>query len=207
MRLRFLPAALLAGLGFALAACNQSPTVGPVVHAELVSPYRLDSGDQLRIIVYGQADLTNTYVVDQAGAITVPLIGSVPARGQTTADMQAAIAARLRNGYVRDPNVSVEVDRYRPFFAMGEVASAGQYSYVPGMTVQQAIAVAGGFGPRADKSSVQVTRSIDGHVETAPLGLSEPVAPGDTLVCPRPRVLDRDHSLNGGRTDCRPAGQ
>jgi polysaccharide export outer membrane protein len=181
MRLRSLLSLLLAILVLALAACANGPDVGPAIHAELVSPYRLDSGDQLRIIVYGQADLTNSYVVDQAGTITVPLIGSLEARGQTTADMQAAIAARLRQGFVRDPNVSVEVDHYRPFFAMGEVATAGQYSYVPGMTVQQAIAVAGGFSPRADKSSVQVTRSIDGRVETATLGLSDPVAPGDTL--------------------------
>jgi polysaccharide export outer membrane protein len=112
----------------------------------------------------------------------------VPARGQTTGEIQTAIATRLRQGYVRDPNVSVEVDRYRPFFAMGAVAVAGQYSYVPGMTVQQAIAVAGGFTPRAEKYGVQVTRSIDGAVATATLSLSDPVAPGDTLYV-RERLL------------------
>jgi len=181
MRFRSLSSAFLAVLALALAGCANGPDVGPAIHTELVSPYRLDSGDQLRVIVYGQADLSNSYVVDQAGTITVPLIGSLQARGQTTAEMQDAIATRLRQGYVRDPNVSVEVDRYRPFFAMGEVATAGQYSYVPGMTVQQAIAVAGGFTARADKNAVQVTRSIDGRVETATLGLSDPVAPGDTL--------------------------
>src|SRR5690606_26562660 len=95
--------------------------------------------------------LTNSYVVDQSGVISMPLIGTVPARGRTTAEVEAAVAAKLRNGYLRSPDVSVEVDRYRPFFAMGEVGAAGQYAYVPGMTVQQAIAVAGGFTPRADK--------------------------------------------------------
>lgn len=168
--------------------CANQPVVGPAIHAELVSPYRLDSGDRLRVIVFGQPDLTNSYLVDQAGSVTIPLIGPVPARGQTTNEIQLAIAGKLRQGYVRDPDVSVEVDRYRPFFAMGEVAAAGQYSYVPGMTVQQAIAVAGGFTPRADKYSVEVTRSVDGIVETATLGLSEPVAPGDTLYV-RERIL------------------
>jgi polysaccharide biosynthesis/export protein len=186
MRISILPLAslVLAALG----GCAGPPVVGPAVHAELVSPYRLDSGDRLRLIVFGQPDLTNTYVVDQGGGITVPLIGAVPARGRTTNEIQLAIAGKLRQGYVRDPNVTVEVDRYRPFFAMGEVAAAGQYSYVPGMTVQQAIAVAGGFGPRADKFGVQVTRSIDGVVQTAVLGLADPVAPGDTLYV-RERLL------------------
>jgi polysaccharide export outer membrane protein len=172
----------------ALAGCNNLAPVGPALHAELVSPYRLDSGDRLRIIVFGQADLTNSYVVDQGGMIAVPLIGPVPARGRTTSEIQFAVASKLRQGFVRSPDVSVEVDRYRPFFAMGEVAAAGQYSYVPGMTVQQAIAVAGGFAPRADKRAVQVTRSIDGQVATALLSLSDPVAPGDTLYV-RERLL------------------
>jgi polysaccharide export outer membrane protein len=186
--MRLFPASsALLGL-LVLGGCASEPQVGPALHAELVSPYRLDSGDRLRVIVFGQPDLTNSYVVDQSGAITVPLIGQVPARGQTTGEIQLAIATRLRQGYVRDPNVSVEVDRYRPFFAMGEVAAAGQYSYVPGMTVQQAIAVAGGFTPRADKAGVQVTRSIDGRIETARLSLSDPVAPGDTLYV-RERLL------------------
>lgn len=186
MRLPLFPIALL--FLAALAGCSNVPPVGPAIHAELVSPYRLDSGDRLRVIVYGQADLTNSYVVDQAGAITMPLIGPVPARGRTTSEIQVAVGAKLRQGFVRNPDVSVEVDRYRPFFAMGEVAAAGQYSYVPGMTVQQAVAVAGGFSPRADKRGVQVTRSIGGQVATATLSLSDPVAPGDTLYV-RERLL------------------
>jgi polysaccharide export outer membrane protein len=186
VRVRFFLFGLL-GLA-ALAGCTAVPPVGPAVHSELVSPYRLGSGDRLRVIVFGQAELTNSYLVDQAGTITVPLIGPVPARGRTTGEVQLAIAAKLRQGFVRDPDVSVEVDRYRPFFALGEVAAAGQYSYVPGMTVQQAIAVAGGFSPRADMYAVQVTRSIDGRVATALLSLSDPVAPGDTIYV-RARLL------------------
>jgi polysaccharide export outer membrane protein len=111
----------------------------------------------------------------------MPLIGSVPARGQTTSAIEQAVAARLRNGYLRNPDVSVEVDKYRPVFVMGEVGVAGQYAFLPGMTVQQAIAVAGGFSPRADKYTVKVTRSYGGHVASDRLGLSDPVLPGDTI--------------------------
>jgi len=165
-----------------LTGCSTAPLVTDAVHAELVAPYQLDAGDQLRVVVFGQDDLSNSYVVDQAGSITMPLIGRVPARGHTTTEIAASVEQRLRNGYLRHPDVSVEVDKYRPFFAMGEVTAAGQYAFVPGMTVQQAIAVAGGFSARADTSSVQATRSIGGHVETATLRLSDPVMPGDTIT-------------------------
>lgn len=150
-------------------------------HNELVAPYRLGSGDQLRIIVFGQADLSNTYTVDQAGDISMPLIGDVPARGQTTASLERAIAAKLRAGFVRDPNVAAEVIRYRPIFAFGEVNAAGQYSYVAGMTVQSAIATAGGFTPRADQRAVTVTRQRNGRLETDTLTMTDPVVPGDTI--------------------------
>jgi len=181
-------ATLIIGLLALVSGCATTPEITDAVHTELVSPYRLDSGDRLRVIVFGQSDLSNAYVVDQAGAVIIPLIGAVPARGRTTAEVETEVAARLRNGFIRNPDVSVEVDRYRPFFAMGEVGVAGQYTYVPGMTVQQAIAVAGGFTPRADKSSVQVTRSVAGAVATATLYLSDPVAPGDTIYV-RERLL------------------
>ncbi|CAN5174876.1 polysaccharide biosynthesis/export family protein [soil metagenome] len=170
----------LIGLGL-LGGCATAPSPPDSYHPELVSPYQLDSGDRLRVIVFGQPDLSNTYVVSQGGSIAIPLIGAVAARGRTTGQIEADIATRLRNGYLRRPDVSVEVDRYRPFFAMGEVGAAGQYPYNPGMTVQQAIAAAGGFTPRGDTYSVRVTRSIGGRVGTADLRLTDPVLPGDTL--------------------------
>jgi polysaccharide export outer membrane protein len=180
MRLLVIP---LLTIGLAsLAGCATQPNVPDAVHSELVAPYQLDSGDQLRVIVFGQDDLSNTYVVDQAGAITMPLIGAIPARGHTADEIAANVETRLRNGYLRRPNVSVQVEKYRPFFAMGEVGVAGQYAFVPGMTVQQAIAVAGGFSPRADTTSVSVTRSIGGRVESGTLSLSDPVEPGDTIT-------------------------
>jgi len=152
------------------------------VHEELVTPYQLDSGDRVRVIVFGEADLSNTYIVDKGGFISMPLVGNIPARGLTTGEIEGNVAAKLRNGYLRNPDVSVEIDRYRPFFAMGEVNAAGQYPYVAGMTVQAGIAIAGGYTPRADKALIEVTRSMDGVVETARLRPTDPLQPGDTIT-------------------------
>jgi polysaccharide export outer membrane protein len=171
---------VMAGL-LLLAACGNYMPAKYAIHTDLVSPYRLDTGDQLRIIVFGQADLTNTYTVDKAGMIAMPLIGQVPARGRTPVEVEAAVAAKLRAGYLRRPDVSVEVDRYRPIYVMGEVAASGQYAYVAGTTVQSAIATAGGFTPRANEYTVKVTRSFNGRIETGMLKMTDPVMPGDTI--------------------------
>ena len=110
-------------------------------------------------MVYGQEGLTNTYLVGAGGSITMPLIGAVTARGRTPAELSAAIAARLRNGYIRQPYVAAEVEAYRPFFILGEVAAPGQYPFVPNMTVESAVAIAGGFSPRARRDLVIVTHT------------------------------------------------
>ena len=115
------------------------------------SAYRLDAGDKLRVVVYGQEGLTNTYAIDAGGSITMPLIGLVPARGRTPAGVAAEITGKLRHGYIRDPSVAVEIETYRPFFILGEVAAPGQYPYVPNMSVESAVPIAGGFSPRAQR--------------------------------------------------------
>jgi polysaccharide export outer membrane protein len=144
-------------------------------------PYMLDAGDRIRLTVFEQEGITNTYSVDQAGYISVPLIGGVPARGKTIQQIEKEVAAKLRKGYLRDPDVAVEIDRYRPVFIMGEVGAAGQYSYVPGMTVQKAIAAAGGFTPRAQQSDVDITRQFNGESLTGRVTISDQVLPGDTV--------------------------
>ncbi|MGY8676734.1 polysaccharide biosynthesis/export family protein [Bradyrhizobium sp. UFLA05-153] len=143
--------------------------------------YHLDAGDKLRVVVYGQEGLTNTYAIDAGGAITMPLIGAVPARGRTTAGLASEIGVRLRNGYIREPSVAVEIEAYRPFFILGEVAAPGQYPYVPNMTVESAVAIAGGFSPRAKRDVVTVTRSDAGGAMRAVVPLGTPVGPGDTV--------------------------
>jgi polysaccharide export outer membrane protein len=145
-------------------------------------PYTLDTGDKLRIVVFGQDTLSNTYVVDAAGQVTMPLIGAVQARDMTTAALGAAIKSRLASSYIREPSVAVEVDVYRPFFVLGEVTYPGQYPYVPHMTVENAVAIAGGFTPRATKSKVTITRKIQGVPQRFPLPLRYTLRPGDVVT-------------------------
>jgi len=94
---------------------------------------------KLRVVVFGQEGLSNSYAVDAAGFITMPLIGAVPAHGRTTTSLSRAIAEKLRNGYIREPHVAGEVEAYRPFFILGEVTAPGQYPYVANMTAETAI--------------------------------------------------------------------
>jgi len=144
--------------------------------------YTLDAGDKLRVVVFGQDGITNSYVVGADGHVNLPLVGSVPARGFTTSQLSQMIAERLKQGYVREPHVSVEVEAYRPFFILGEVTTPGQYPYVANMTAEKAVAIAGGFSPRADKRRVELTRSAPGQSFKGDVPLTYPIRPGDTVV-------------------------
>jgi polysaccharide export outer membrane protein len=144
--------------------------------------YRLDAGDKLRVVVYGQEGLTNTYAIDAGGSITMPLIGAVSARGLTPADLASQISGRLRNGYLREPSVAVEIESYRPFFILGEVAAPGQYPYVPNMSAENAVAIAGGFSPRAKRDVVTLTRTDQRGAIRAVVPLGTPLGPGDTVL-------------------------
>lgn len=167
----------------ALAAASCAPRiVAPEFSIESAGPYQLASGDRLRIIVFGQDNLSNVYAVDGSGRISMPLIGAVDANGRTTAQLERAIEARLRAGYLREPRVSVEVDAYRPFFVLGEVTNSGQFPFVNGMTVQTAVAIAGGFTPRGQRNFAEVTRLMDGQLVTGTVPITYQVRPGDTIV-------------------------
>jgi polysaccharide export outer membrane protein len=144
--------------------------------------YRLDAGDKLRVVVYGQEGLTNTYAVSASGSITMPLIGTVPARGLTPSQLAGSIAARLRNGYIREPSVAAEIESYRPFFILGEVAAPGQYPYVPNMTAESAVAIAGGFSPRARRDHVTITHTTAAGTMRVVVSPATPIKPGDTIV-------------------------
>ncbi|MFO1111600.1 MAG: polysaccharide biosynthesis/export family protein [Bradyrhizobium sp.] len=145
-------------------------------------PYHLDAGDKLRVLVYGQEGLTNTYAISAGGTITMPLIGTVPARGRTPQGLAADIAARLRNGFIREPSVAVEIESYRPFFILGEVQAPGQYPYVPNMTAESAVAIAGGFSPRARKDRVTITHTDAAGSSRLVMPPGTPISPGDTVV-------------------------
>ena len=150
----------------------------------IVAPrrYTLDSGDQIRVFIYGQPNLSRIYTVDGAGYISIPLISGVAARGLTTFDLERKIAARLARDLVRDPQVSIEITTHRPFYILGEVRTAGRYPFAAGLTARRAVAIAGGFTPRADKHDIKVTRTLDSVRQTMALGLDEDVLPGDVIT-------------------------
>jgi polysaccharide export outer membrane protein len=178
-------AALLAVL---LAACETpgapiSQASGDTSFLE-VKEYKLGAGDQLRVLVFGQADLTGQFVVSVHGTIAYPLIGEVTVAGLTTGQVRDELADRLRNGYVRQPNVSVEVTTYRPFYILGEVQSPGTYPFSPGLSVVKAVATAGGFTYRANSRQVFIQHDDEEREEQYPLTTSTLIRPGDTVRVP-----------------------
>jgi polysaccharide export outer membrane protein len=120
--------------------------------------YRLDRADKLRIITFGEEDLSGEFEVDDTGAVSIPLVGEIQARGLTLREFEEAVRERLREGYLKDPRVSVQVLNYRPFYIIGEVEEAGEYPYFSGMNVINAVALAGGFTYRANTDKVFITR-------------------------------------------------
>jgi polysaccharide biosynthesis/export protein len=143
--------------------------------------YTLDTGDRLRIFVYGQPNLSRLYTVDHAGKVAIPLIGNVQARGKTVDQLSRIIRGKLGAEYVRDPQVTVDVQENRPFFILGEVRNAGQFPYVNGMTVQTAVAIAGGFSERADEKKARITRRMSGFAEQFDVPMDYILKPGDTV--------------------------
>jgi polysaccharide biosynthesis/export protein len=183
-------------LGLFISACQMKP-IGfnsqniavPVAPHEVqtlfvAGPYLVSTGDRLRIVVFGQEALSNAYQVDSVGNVSMPLIGMVPVIGKTTQEIEHGVKAKLRDGFVREPHVAVEVETYRPFFIMGEITASGQYPFVNGMTVQNAIAIAGGYLPRAKRTEVEITRRIHGTLMKATVPLSHMVQPGDIVSVP-----------------------
>jgi polysaccharide biosynthesis/export protein len=161
-------------------------TAPPGIPVDTSQPYTLDSGDRLRIIVFGQENLSGLYSVDASGCVALPLIGPVSARGLTTFELAANIGSLLRRKYLKDPQVAAEVETYRPFFILGEVNKPGQYPYVTAMTVENAVAVGEGYTERARQRMVRLTRRFGGVLSTVMVPTDYPIRPGDTIY-----VLER----------------
>ncbi len=161
---------VLAGAAPALAQDSAVPT-----------DYRLAAGDRLRVSVYGHEDLSGDFEVDGSGQLSLPLIQDIDAANKTLNELEADIADALQPDFLKNPRVSVEILNYRPFYIVGEVNAPGSYAYVSGMTVINAVAMAGGFTHRAQKGNIKISREkaegrdeITGDADTA-------VMPGDVI--------------------------
>jgi polysaccharide export outer membrane protein len=143
--------------------------------------YVLGVGDRLRIIVFGEEDLSGEFVVDSTGRVSFPLIGEIPAALSSVSEFQRRVEDALRGGYLNDPRVSAEVMNFRPFYILGEVQRPGEYPFTNGLTVLNAVATAGGFTPLANQTRVFIKPAGEGMEEEIVLSPATPVAPGDTI--------------------------
>ena len=174
--------ALLRGIALGAGAGLLSGCMTPIAPVEDLQPidYRLGSGDQLRITVFGETELTGLFQVGSQGTIAYPLVGDVQAAGLTVLEFTESLQVALRE-FVRQPNVSIEVANYRPFFILGEVQRPGTYPYSASLTVLNAVATAGGFTYRANRGRIFIRHANEPTEHVYPLTITTPVLPGDTV--------------------------
>ncbi|MBB6251929.1 polysaccharide export outer membrane protein [Nitrospirillum iridis] len=157
-----------------------APSAGGSVAA---ADYQLGPGDRVRITVFGQQDLSGEYAVDGTGALSFPLVGQVHAGSMTASQLGKSLETSLSPAYIKNPHISVEVLSYRPFYILGEVKTPGSYAYVSGMTVLNAVALAGGFTYRARDDDFRLQRTAkDGNKTQVDAEPTTPVQPGDVIT-------------------------
>jgi len=169
---------VLAALGLlALSACSSSGPMNMVASVPEQAPYKLGPGDKVMVNVFNDKNLSGERQIDGSGAFTFPLIGNVQAGGLTSGELETVLSTKLKE-YMRQPNVSVEIMSYRPFYIVGEVRRPGSYPYVDGMTVMNAIAIAGGFTYRAQEKDFTIQRDES----SGGANQATRIAPGDVIV-------------------------
>jgi polysaccharide export outer membrane protein len=142
---------------------------------------RLSAGDKIKVVVFGEDKLSGEYQIDTAGAVSLPLAGTIEAAGLTKPELEQALTAKLKSEYLRNPKVTVEVVSFRPFYVLGEVSKPGEYQYRSGLNVLSAIAIAGGATYRANNSIVLIQRAGTTEFAEYPQSPTIPVLPGDVV--------------------------
>lgn len=155
---------------------------GAIAAQEASLEYRLGPGDKVKVTVFGEEDLSGEYELGALGVVSMPLIGAVKGAGLTEKELEDAIAAKLLEGFLKNPRVAVEVLNYRPFYILGEVKKPGSYPYVNGMSIINAVAVGGGFTYRADEKNIFITRANDRDQEKEKAEFRTRVLPGDIIT-------------------------
>lgn len=151
--------------------------------AQELSSYKLGSGDTISIRVLGEDDLKRERVrLSDAGTISFPVLGEIQVKGLTAGALQDYITKGLQGRYLLNPQVTVSIDEYRPFFVNGMVEKPGGYPFSPGMTVRKAISVAGGFKERASREKINVIRDDDSKQTPKKVDLNAAVLPGDIVT-------------------------
>lgn len=149
------------------------------------SGYELGPGDMIRVQVFGEEDLSVETRVSDSNSMSYPFLGEINLRGLTATGLEDLITRRLKGPYLIDPEVTVSILEYRPFYVNGEVEDPGGFPFTPGLTVRKAISLAGGFKERANRSRITVVRDDDPGGDTKPIEISAPVSPGDIITVER----------------------
>lgn len=183
------PLILAALLGVAAALSTAALAEGtrpllPPAAGTVEESYHLGTGDKVRIAVFGEDDLSGEFQVDGNGHISLPLIGEVTAAGETAPELEQLIAGKLADGYLRNPQVSVSITTYRPFYVIGEVNRPGEYAYVNGMSALNAIALAGGYTPKSNESTIYIRRNGSLDEEKVSADQMTRILPGDVIRVP-----------------------
>jgi protein involved in polysaccharide export with SLBB domain len=156
-------------------------TGAPGETLEDISSYKLGPGDKLRVTVFRHEDLSGEFLVDGEGYFAMPLVGEILGGGRTARQLESEIEIALKSGgYLVEPQVGVEVLNYRPFYIIGEINNPGSFAYVSGMTVINAVALAGGFTYRADQDDIIISRGGSNGPKVAAQFDTE-VLPGDIV--------------------------
>lgn len=174
-------AAMARALGPWVVALMTLACAGQAVAQE--ARYTLDTGDKIKIVVFGHTDLSGEFLLSSTGTVAMPLIGEVGAQGLTLRQLEGVIIGKLKPDFLKNPQVSVEVVNYRPFYIIGEVKNPGTYPYVSGMRIVNAVAIAGGFSYRARRKEMLITRAR-GNGKPERVGPSTRVLPGDVVAIP-----------------------
>lgn len=173
-------------LGLLVAACAGTGAVAPPgdrigAGANIEEVYRLGVGDKVRVLVFNEPSLSGEFAVGANGALSLPLIGDLVASGKTIDEVSGEVQAKLGDGYLRDPKISMEVVAYRPYYILGEVKAPGTYPYVNGLTVLNAVASAQGFTPRANQNMIFIRRRGEDREVAYKLTPDLRIFPGDTV--------------------------
>lgn len=170
----------------ALAGCGGTGPEKQLSGPESPQAYRLGTGDRVAVTVFGQQDMSGEFDVDDTGAIALPLAGAIPVKNKTPREVEKALETQLgaRGGMLNNPRVNVAVVRYRPVYILGEVQRPGAYPYQSGMTVLNAVALAGGYTYRASNKKISVIREETGDRTPQAAGEMNYLVPGDVVTIP-----------------------
>lgn len=147
-----------------------------------MSQYQLGSGDRINISVFGQDDLSVEIRLPDVGTINYPFLGELKLVGMTAAEVESLIYEGLLGDYLVNPSVSVSIVEYRPFFIDGEVKRPGGYPYQPGLSVNKAAALAGGYTERANRDKITIVRESDGQQFEFSVSVTDMIQPGDIVT-------------------------